>query len=93
MALFDRFKKKEEPTIKWEELELLPNMNVGNYVKRILMDYPRTSGVIFLNDIKVPFSYGNLQEIVNPSLYPNIVKKVEIFEDKNNMKMYFRLTF
>ena len=98
MSIFDRFKKKG-PEIFWQKLDLIPGgMLVGDYVKRILKDNNKVEGYIYLNDEPISFAYGNLQDIISPSLYDNTVLAIYGYIDDtklNNDKdvYYFKLEF
>lgn len=90
-SIFDKFKKKEQ-VINLHEMELLVvGASVRFYVTRILKDNDRSSGFIYLNDLPIPFSYGNLGEIIDPAYYDYEVLK--LYRAEVDGKLYFKLAF
>lgn len=90
MGLFDKFKKKEVE-LEWKDMELVPGLNVGQYIKRIFTHNPKSQGTIYLNDLAIPYSYGNPGEIINASLLSNPVLAVQEAEDGD--KKHFKIIF
>ena len=85
MGLFDVLKKKNQPTILWQEKPLISGASVEYYVKKILKDYPKETGVFYINDGQYAFSYGNLSDIIDPNIMPNLVKRVYRASDSKNL--------
>ena len=92
LGIFDKIRKKEQKEIFWKEVDnYAPGLTVEQYIKRLLILNPRTSGIIYLNDKAVPFNYGNLGDIVDSSLMPNKVSSVQESEDGD--KKLFKINF
>ena len=84
MGLFNFGKKKETKEIVWKDSEeFVKVMSVEYYIKRILNHNDRSDGVIWFNDDKaIPFSHGNLGDIVSSSISSKQVQNVK--EDAEN---------
>lgn len=91
MSIFDKFKKKEQ-VIDWREMQIVvAGASVRFYITKILADNDKCSGFIYLNDYPVPFSYGNLGEIIDPVYYDYEV--IKLYGAEVDGKVYFKLVF
>ena len=91
MSIFDKFKKKEQ-VIDWRETQIfVAGASVRFYIKKILADNDKCSGFIYLNDYPIPFSYGNLGEIIDPVCYDYEV--IKLYGAEVDGKLYFKLVF
>ena len=91
MSIFDKFKKKEQ-VIDLREMQIIvAGASVRFYIKKILADNNKCSGFIYLNDYPIPFSYGNLGEIIDPVCYDYEV--IKLYGAEVDGKLYFKLAF
>jgi len=91
MSIFDKFKKKEQ-VIDWRETQIIvAGASVRFCITKILANNDKCSGFIYLNYYPIPFSYGNLGEIIDPVCYDYEV--IKIYGAEVDGKLYFKLAF
>lgn len=89
MGLFDKFKKKNEPQLNWQEEPLIAGATVEYYVKKVLKNNPKATGAFYINDTSYDFSYGNLSDIINPNIMSQTAYRLCVAYDDN--RLYYRI--